>query len=191
MSPNQWLFNILIDKNVLKPSARFSYGDLSYGLPNTLMCIECILFSAAFWYAFSATEYAIGQKQQRLPLWKAALHSMNPYDLFHGVARAAGLVMGRRQSERGDAPAALSITRSGRGRYQSLEADAPAARSHSQVPFQHFQQSESQRFRESSPPGYGEDPSGLQPVATRYGDRSPSPSAMGGRYEAVRGRDMV
>jgi hypothetical protein len=182
---DQWLFSILIDQDVLEPSSRLSYGDLTYGLPNALLCIESVLFSAIFWYAFSSTEYANGkQQQQRLPIWKAALHASNPYDLFHGVSRAAGLVFGRRQSGRADAPAALSVTRSGRGRYLTLEADVPAALSHGEIP---LQQSEGQGFRESSPPGYEVSPGLGRPVGARYEDRSPSP----GPYESVRGRDMV
>lgn len=64
----------------------------------------------------------------------------------------------------------------------------PAARDGSQIP---FQQGEGFGFREGSPPGYGEVSPGLQPVAARYGDRSPSPGVVGERYEFVRGRDLV
>jgi hypothetical protein len=187
---NQWLFSILIDQDVLEPSARLSYGDLTYGLPNALLCIESVLFSAIFWYAFSSAEYSTGkqQHQQQLPLWKAALHALNPYDIFHGVARAVGLVISRRQNGRDGSRAPAPVTRSGRGRYRTLEAVVPASRSHSQVP---FQQSEDQGFREGSPPGYGEVSSELRPVDARYADRSPSPGVASGRYESVRGRDMV
>jgi len=187
---NQWIFNILIDKDVVKTSDRFSYGDLTYGLPNTLMCIECIIFSGVFWYAFSSTEYGCErqQQQQRLTVWKAALHSMSPWDIFHGVARAAGLVVGRRQNGQDDLDKPVPITRSGRGRYRTLEVDDAAASGPSHVP---LQQTESLGFGESSPPRYGELPSCLQPVAARYGDRSPSPGTLCERYEVVRGRDIV
>jgi hypothetical protein len=48
-----------------------------------------VLFAAAFWYAFSSTEYSSSAKPKDapLPIWKAALHALNPWDLIHGMWR--------------------------------------------------------------------------------------------------------
>jgi hypothetical protein len=52
------VFSILVSKDAIHPSSRLSYGDLLYGLPNTLVAVEAVLLSALFWYAFSAVEYS-------------------------------------------------------------------------------------------------------------------------------------
>ena len=48
-----------------------------------------VLFSLGFWYAFSSTEYGSKVKpdKQPLPLWKAALHALNPWDIIVGMVR--------------------------------------------------------------------------------------------------------
>ena len=48
-----------------------------------------VLFSLGFWYAFSSTEYGSNAKPRDtpLPLGKAILHAINPWDLIIGIAR--------------------------------------------------------------------------------------------------------
>ena len=180
--PQQWLFSILIDQGVLEPSDSFSYGDLMYGVPNALMCIETVLFAAAFWYAFSSSEYAHKSGARRLPLWRAVFDALNPYDLIHGVARAVGLLVGAR---RGNTAPRVSqpVTRSGRGRYRTvdgMESLAQPDRSRSRTPLH-------TGLEPQSPPRYEE--SGHLSAGMGYG-RSQSPG-VDTRYDATRGRDMV
>jgi hypothetical protein len=160
-----------------------------YGLPNALMCIETILFSASFWYAFSSSEYAHKTGLRRVPLWKAVLDALNPYDLLHGVARAVMLLVGCcGERRRGGAVQVLEpVTRSGRGRYRTLDGMgslAQSERSRSQVPLH--------AGAGMAPPGYEASEAGRLSADVRD-DRSQSPACPGGelRYEAVRGRDMV
>jgi len=184
---SKWLFNILIDKDVLKPSDRFSYGDLLYGVPNALMCVETVLFSAAFWYAFSSSEYSHKPGMHRAPLWKAIPDALNPYDLIHGVARAVGLLFGSSGAKHQDITSYVAepTTRSGRGRYRTLdgmESLAQPDRSRSRTPLQ------TGGVAPQSPPRY-DAYSGHLAAGVRD-DRSRSP-AVDTRYDAARERDMV
>lgn len=90
----QWIFSILLDKNVLKPSSSFSYGDLLYGIPNVLTCVEMVLFSLSFWYAYSSNEYSSSMRPGEAPLGlpSAIANSLNPSDLFVGIIRAFRLI---------------------------------------------------------------------------------------------------
>lgn len=121
-----------------------------YGLPNAIVCVECIFFSAAFWYAFSSSEYAEKPSTHHIPLWRAIPHALNPYDLVCGVARAVGLLsgcFGNRSRSYDDMHAPAPITRADRGRYRTLdnmESLAVPDRSRSRTPLQ----------GEGSPPRY-------------------------------------
>ena len=91
----QWVFSILINRNVIHTSPRYSYGDLLYGIPNTLRAVEAVILSALNWYAFSASEY--GSKMHRekpYNFFHAMAHSLNPTDLLLGIARAVQLLLG-------------------------------------------------------------------------------------------------
>jgi hypothetical protein len=81
-----WIFSILLEKHVFSLGKTFSYNDVLYGIPGVLTCVEMVLFSALFWYAFSSTEYGSGvHKETPLPLWKAVLHALNPWDIIEGM----------------------------------------------------------------------------------------------------------
>ena len=84
-----WIFSLLLEYHTIKVSSTFSYNDILYGIPALLTCVEMVLFSAAFWYAFSSTEYSSSAKPKEapLPMWKAALHALNPWDIIHGMWR--------------------------------------------------------------------------------------------------------
>lgn len=151
------------------------------------MCVESVLFCAAFWYAFSSSEYSHKPNTRRLPLWKAVLDSLNPSDLILGVARAVSLLLGAFGGRgRGDAVyASEPVTRSGRGRYRTLdgmESLAQPERSRSRTPL-------GGQLGQYAPPRY-EDASGHLAAGGVRQERSLSP---GGdlRYEPARGRDMV
>ncbi|KAK6432511.1 hypothetical protein LTR95_011319 [Oleoguttula sp. CCFEE 5521] len=84
-----WIVSILVTHNVLKDSSALSYGDLTYGLPNVLMTVGSVLFSLAFWFACSASEYASNMKpeQQRLSFCHAMVDAMNRSDFILGIAK--------------------------------------------------------------------------------------------------------
>ena len=151
------------------------------------MCVETVLFSAAFWYAFSSSEYAHKSGVRRLPLWKAALDALNPYDLIHGVARAVVLLIscfgGKRHETTSYAPE--PITQGGRGRYRTVDGMNSLAqpdRSRSRTPLH-------TGVAPQSLPRYDEAFSGRLSVGARN-DRSQSPG-VDAHFSASRGRDMV
>ncbi|KAK0252085.1 hypothetical protein B0A54_07788 [Friedmanniomyces endolithicus] len=84
-----WVFSLLLQYNVIKTSATFSYNDILWGIPGLATCAEMVLFSLGFWYAFSSTEYGSNAKPRNtpLPLGKALLDVINPIDLLSGIAR--------------------------------------------------------------------------------------------------------
>lgn len=189
-----WIFNILISKEVIKTSSSFTYGDLLYGVPNTLMCCETILFSAAFWYAFSSTEYSSNAKprSERMPLWRAVFDALNPYDLLHGIAKAVVLLTGR---DMGGKSGPTLMTRNRKGRYQTLDGMESLAR-----PGVTHERHESENFYYGGQgvmnPGMYQPPAGPPPeydpsrsylMADARPARSPSPSGT----RMARERDMV
>ena len=132
ISHSQWVFNILLDRNVIKPSKATSYGDLLYGIPNMLTCIEMVIFSSAFWYAYSSTEYSSKARPQSapLPIYKAAFDAINPFDLFAGIVRAFKLALHMQKSggfaEWSAAKAEAKVAKNGsRGRYQTADGMEP------------------------------------------------------------------
>jgi len=92
-----WIFNILLERKVLKASKHFSLGDYAYGLPATILAVEMVLFSAGFWYAYSPTEYSTKARPgyEHINFFKALLDSMNPLDIIKGVLRIPELLIGR------------------------------------------------------------------------------------------------
>lgn len=188
-----WVISILISKQVIKTSSSFTYGDLVYGVPNTLMCVETVLFSAAFWYAFSSTEYSSNaRRSERMPIWRAVFDAMNPYDLLHGIVKVFVLLAGGKV---GGKSSPSFQTRTAKGRYQTLDG----MESLSRPAVSHERHASDQSYYggasvmnpamyqppEGSPPEY--DPSKSYLMADARPARSPSPSGM----EMRRERDMV
>ncbi|TKA66260.1 hypothetical protein B0A55_08419 [Friedmanniomyces simplex] len=95
-----WVFSLLLQYKVIKPSATFSYNDILWGVPGLATCAEMALFSLGFWYAFSSTEYGSNVKPRDPPLslGKAILDAMNPWDLISGIARIFSLSSEMHQS---------------------------------------------------------------------------------------------
>jgi len=89
-----WAFSLLLEKGVVKTSPSFSHDDLLWGVPALLTCAEMFLFSIGFWYAFSSSEYSSSAhpRDRPLPLWKAVLDALNPWDLMMGIARIVPLI---------------------------------------------------------------------------------------------------
>lgn len=56
----QTVFTFLVVKDHVNPTKKLSYGDLAYGLPNLLLCIEMALISILFHWAYSTTPYRKG-----------------------------------------------------------------------------------------------------------------------------------
>jgi hypothetical protein len=92
-----WIFNILLERKALKPSKHFSLGDYAYGLPNTILAVEMVLFSAGFWYAYSSTEYSTKARPgyEQINFFKALLDASNPTDIIKGVLRIPALLLGQ------------------------------------------------------------------------------------------------
>lgn len=72
-------------------SSLHSTGDYAYGLPNLILVLEMVLFSAGFWFSYPVTDYpaqdgALG----RLSFFRAIADALNPSDLISGFAKALG-----------------------------------------------------------------------------------------------------
>ena len=150
------------------------------------MCVETVLFSAAFWYAFSSAEYAHKSGMRRLPIWRAIPDALKPYDLVHGVARAVGLLVGSSGAKHHDVATYVAepTTRSGRGRYRTLEGMESLAqpdRSRSRTPLH-------TGVAPQSPPRYDAYSGHL---SAGVGDDRSQSVDVDTRYDAARGRDMV
>lgn len=92
-----WLFKILVQHNVLKPSSKLSYADLLYGVPAALTSMESVLFALSFHYAYSSGEYA--SKPKRMSFARAVVYSANPLDLLKGMVRTISLLVYSRNRE--------------------------------------------------------------------------------------------
>ncbi|CAK4031505.1 Hypothetical predicted protein [Lecanosticta acicola] len=211
------IFSILLGHDIVKPSSTFSYDDLLYGLPSLLTCCEMVFLSLGFWYAYSSTEYGSSQKptHTRLPVWRAVLDAINPWDLMAGIGRMFGIILhlsrtggfqawgqARAQAET-DKRAGKAQARRAQGRYQTIDGMESLSRPDAA----HGTQFENPLYPmvgqppPDSPPRYDDptqahlmpdsrkarspSPSGRVWDGQRY-DRTPSPS---GRY--VDTRDMV
>ena len=78
-------------------SDTFSYGDLLYGIPNTLLAVEAVILSITFWYAFSAVGYDSKMHAEKsYNFFHALADSLNPTDLVLGILRMFQLAVGQR-----------------------------------------------------------------------------------------------
>ncbi|KAL8791140.1 MAG: hypothetical protein Q9195_006037 [Heterodermia aff. obscurata] len=91
------IFTILHSTNALKPTSALSYNDITFGLPNLLLCIEMLLFSFIHLVAFNSTPYHVAGRSsyEGGPLGvKAIAAACNPVDIIGGVVQAAGYLTG-------------------------------------------------------------------------------------------------
>lgn len=208
---------------MIKPSNAFSYHDILYGLENCITCVEMAILAVGFWYAYSATEYS-GQSRpshSRMPVYKAVLNALNPWDLFAGIGRLFAIVLHLRrtggfqdwsaakQQAKQDKRAAKVQKRREQGRYQTLDGMESLSRPNAAYggsTQQHYETSYSNgqplyQPPSGSPPSYT-DQSSSYLMANSRRERSPSPNGRtwdGQRYSRTpspggrfaEGRDMV
>lgn len=74
----------------MKGDSKVTYQDITVGLPAMLICIEGMLFTAAFYFTFRSREYRKNMAETRSVkgMVQAFLHALNPMDLIHGVGTA-------------------------------------------------------------------------------------------------------
>ncbi|KAG7005444.1 hypothetical protein G7Y79_00019g046240 [Physcia stellaris] len=87
------IFTILHSTNALKPTSTLSYNDITFGLPNLLLCIEMLLFSFLHLVAFDSTPYHVSGRgsYEGGPLGvKAIAAACNPMDIISAIVQAVG-----------------------------------------------------------------------------------------------------
>ncbi|KAK4507406.1 hypothetical protein PRZ48_001141 [Zasmidium cellare] len=217
------VFSILLDHNVIKASDTFTYDDILYGLENCITCVEMAILAIGFWYAYSATEYSSRARPQhdRLPVHRAILNALNPWDLLAGIGRLFSIVLhlrrtggfqdwaAARKAGKAEKKAGNPQQRREQGRYQTLDgmellSRPNAAYDGASSQFNDTTYSNGQALYQppsGSPPSYV-DQSGNYLMADSRRERSPSPNGRvwdGQRYDRtpspsgrfVEGRDMV
>ncbi|KAF2715547.1 hypothetical protein K504DRAFT_497422 [Pleomassaria siparia CBS 279.74] len=79
------IFGFLNGKT-FKPSAKFTYNDLYYGLPMMLTAVMALIFSLSFHWSFGTRVYRDERSGPgRLPFMRAALDAANLMDLLRGI----------------------------------------------------------------------------------------------------------
>lgn len=95
------IFTILRSADALKPTSTLSYNDITFGLPNLLLCIEMLLFSFLHLVAFCSTPYYVSARASyeggTLGV-KAIAAACNPVDIMSGVVQAIGYLTGSKHS---------------------------------------------------------------------------------------------
>ena len=95
------IFTILRSADALKPTSTLSYNDITFGLPNLLLCIEMLLFSFLHLVALNSTPYHVsgrdGYEGGTLGV-KAITAACNPIDIMSGVVQAIGYLTGSKHS---------------------------------------------------------------------------------------------
>jgi hypothetical protein len=90
-----------LNGKTFKPSAKYTYDDIYYGVPMMLTAIEAMLFSFAFHFAFRSRIYhedelrghgsfgvmggSKGEGPRRMKTWRAIFDAMNLTDIVHGI----------------------------------------------------------------------------------------------------------
>ncbi|KAK0877209.1 hypothetical protein LTR87_008933 [Friedmanniomyces endolithicus] len=98
----------LLNGKLFSPSAIITYNDINFGVPAFLTCVEAVVFSLIFHWAYSSKEYQDGHRlnrlggvAQRTSTLKAILDALNPSDIIVGTTTAIGLLFTRVQSRYG------------------------------------------------------------------------------------------
>ena len=89
----QIIFTILHSANALNPTSTLSYDDLTFGIPNLLLCAEMILFALLQFYAYNVGPYKASSKQGG-PL-TALVSAASPVEIFQSLIIAVGFCFGR------------------------------------------------------------------------------------------------
>jgi hypothetical protein len=88
----QLIFGLMNGK-LFKASHQVTYNDLNFGVPAFMTCIEAVIFSLIFHWAYSPGEYKEGQRMDRYGVapvkrtktWRAILDALNLADLIAGT----------------------------------------------------------------------------------------------------------
>ncbi|KAH7136015.1 organic solute transporter Ostalpha-domain-containing protein [Dendryphion nanum] len=94
----QFLQDILfgwLNGKTFKPSAKYTYDDLYYGISMMLTAIEALLFSLFFHWSFRSRIYHEDERAgaKRMPVFRAALDALNISDIFFGIITAFKLLL--------------------------------------------------------------------------------------------------
>jgi hypothetical protein len=73
---------------------KFTFNDLSIGLPNLILCVEMSILSFAMHFTYRSREYHPNNGRKRLPVWKALLDSFNVSDIAAGTIKIPFLIAG-------------------------------------------------------------------------------------------------
>ncbi|KAF2097000.1 DUF300-domain-containing protein [Rhizodiscina lignyota] len=85
----------LLNGKVFSPTAYVTYDDIYYGIPNTLTCLEGVIFSFLFLWAFNTSVYHPEYQNtqgRRMPFWRAIFNAMNFTDIVKGVTFMFALI---------------------------------------------------------------------------------------------------
>lgn len=95
------LFGLLNGK-VFKPSPKYTYDDLYYGVPAMLTALEAMIFCFGFHFAYRSREYHEEERAglKRMSVWKAVLDALNLSDIVFGVVTAIKILV-LKSSDRG------------------------------------------------------------------------------------------
>lgn len=90
------LFSMLNGK-LFSPTRLLTYNDINYGMPSFLTCLEAVVFSLVFHWAYSAAEfkhrvdrYMPNQQAPRLGTWRAVRDALDLSDIANAVWVALG-----------------------------------------------------------------------------------------------------
>ncbi|OQU97624.1 hypothetical protein CLAIMM_03525 [Cladophialophora immunda] len=80
-----FIFGIL--SSHVRGDSRITYANIIIGLPQLIICIECVIFMAGFYFTFHSKEYRehTGEARTAHGTLQALAHAINPIDLIRGV----------------------------------------------------------------------------------------------------------
>lgn len=93
----QWIQQIVFNglrAKLFKPTETVTFNDVNYGVPSFMTCIEAVVFSFVFLWAYSAGEYSaeVSAIPEHAGLSRAILDAVDPRDVLAGVGKACKIV---------------------------------------------------------------------------------------------------
>lgn len=86
------IFSILLSTNTIKPTSTLSLPDLVIGVPGLMVCIECVIFSLIFLWAYAPTPYKVREYESEqgtytgsLTFFAALVDVLDVRDLLSGI----------------------------------------------------------------------------------------------------------
>ncbi|KAJ5219627.1 hypothetical protein N7468_008831 [Penicillium chermesinum] len=168
------LFTILKSTNALKPNSTLTYGDVNFGLPNLIVCLQTVPFALFFPFAYSHKPYLLScQKASGL---LTAEYSQGTYqnlpeetDLLRYQATGAIKFAFNMATKAKDRQSRTDVySRSQNTNYDmSYESDRPSSNEHLMLP------GYGQNVYAGYEPAY--DPHGRSPSLQAFGDRRDGP----------------